>query len=451
MSLSSLYSTARQALLANQAATNATGQNVANAETAGYTRRTVAFRATPPTGGGLTIRATPSSGSGVSVESFDRVRNGLLDQAVRRGMAGSGGADTGALLLAGLESQLAADGGDAFLGALGGFFDAWSDLADAPTDLGTRDAVLASAGTLADTLRSADGRLREYGNAVQSDLTATVDRTNAILAEVAGLNTSIRVAQSQGASDLDALDRRDVLLDELSGLVPVTLRDQSDGSVSVTIDGMAAVQGDQALPLTVALPPAVATATVTTAGASRPLQLHSLEGGAIGAQLHLLGTAIPDARAALDALAADVVATVNAAHAGGTGLDGSTGRAFFDPAGTTAATIALASGLTAEGVAAGAGGPGDASVATQIAGLGEATNGSAVRLLAGLGAQAQKASAASSASSAVTAHAQALRDGVSKVSLDEEMANLIRFQQSYAASARVLETATSLFDTILSL
>ena len=295
-------------------------------------------------------------------------------------------------------------------------------------------------------------RLQQYGAAVQSDLAATVDRANALFAEVASLNETIQGARSQGADNADALDRRDLLLDELAGLAPITVRPQANGAVTVTIDGMVAVQDSEARPLRLALPPAVPTPTVTADGASSPLRLSATEGGALGAQLNLLGSALPGARASLDALAVSVVSRVNAAHAGGEGLDGVSGRDFFDPAGVTASTMRLSADVSdTDAIAAGVGGPGDSSVATAIAGLAEDASGSATRLLSGIGAQVRTASAQAEGHAATTAHAQALRDGVSRVSLDEEMTNLIRYQQAYAASARVLQTAESLFDTLLAI
>jgi len=272
-----------------------------------------------------------------------------------------------------------------------------------------------------------------------------------MLAEVAELNVTIRTAKAQGANDLEALDRRDLLLDELSGLAPFTVRPQEDGTVSVSLGGMATVQEDVALPLRLALPPDVAEPTLRATGSDRPLRLGGLQGGALGAQLHVLTDALPDARAALDGSVADVVGQVNAAHAGGTGLDGSTGRPFFDPAGTTAATFSLDAGLDADGVAAGTGGPGDGGIATAIAGMAEDAGAGATRMLSAVGSQVRSATAQATAGAAITAHAEALRDGVSKVSLDEEMGNLIRYQQSFAASARLLDTASSLFDTLLAI
>ena len=86
-----------------------------------------------------------------------------------------------------------------------------------------------------------------------------------------------------------------------------------------------------------------------------------------------------------------------------------------------------------------------------MAGLGAEVGTAATRMLADVGSEARRASSAATAGAALVAHAEAFRDGVSSVSLDEEMANLIQFQQAYAASARVLQTATSLFDTLLAL
>ena len=437
MSLTSLFSTAQRSLMTAQAQIGATAQNVANAETPGYTRRVVRSQ-------------LGQSAHFPSEVEFLRMRSGVLDRAVRDGRAGQGGAGESAGLLAGLEAQLAADGGDAFLGAVGDFFRAWSSVGDHPTDLGARDALIGSADHLARTLRSADERLAAFGASVRDDLRASVGDVNDALAEVAALNLTIRAARAGGADDNDALDRRDALLDGLAGLAPFETRLQADGTATVTIDGMVAVQDGEARPLRLGAEPGSDVPALYADGDRRPLRLDALSDGVLGAQIHLLGTTIPDARAGLDALAAEVVTTVNAAHADGTGLDGQTGRPFFDPAGTTAASIATASGLTAQAVAAGAQ-PGDASVATHIAALADSLGGRATELLSGVGAQARRARSSAEAAAAFAAHAETLRDGVSRVSLDEEMANLIRYQQTYAASARVLETADSLFDTLLAL
>ncbi|WP_412069086.1 flagellar hook-associated protein FlgK [Rubrivirga sp. IMCC43871] len=450
MSLNSLFSTARQALLASQAATNATGSNIANVETPGYTRRSASLRATPVQRGGVLIQGLPSAGDGVHVSSFDRARNGFLDAAVRRGRAGADGASEGAVQLAAVENAVGPDG-SRLLDPLRAFFGAWSAVADAPTELAARDALVSEGERLAQTLRMVDAGLAGLEASAATGLAATVERTNELLAEVAELNIAVRTARSQGAEDLDALDRRDLALDELSGIAPFALRHQPAGDVTLSLDGMTVVQEGETLPLRVVGPPTEPQTALFATGSSRPLRLGGIEDGVLGAQLDTLSRVLPQTRAGLDGLVARLVDSVNTAHAAGTGLDGSTGQPFFDPAGTTAATFALDAALTAESIAAGASGPGDGSTAEAIAGLGGALDETAARLLSGVGSEVRRATAASEANTAATAYAEALRSGVSEVSLDEEMANLIKFQQSYAASARVLETATQMFDTLLAM
>ena len=452
MSLNTLFSTARRSLLAHSAATAATSTNIANVETPGYTRRSARLASDPSARGGLVITGRAASG-GVAVAEYGRTRLGLLDDAARRGRTAAGGAGESARLLAGLEGALAPDGGDAFLGAVSSFFDAWGDVANAPTDGGARTALLAATDTLSRSLSGAAERLDASTRAVQTHLGDSVDRANGLLAEVASLNEAVRASRAQGADDLDALDRRDLALDELSGLGPFAVRNEADGTVTVTVAGMIGVQGGESNALRLAAPPEVPVASVFAEGATRPLRLGT-EDGAIGAQTSLLANSIPGARAALDGLAADLVARVNAAHVGGAGLDGATGRTFFDPAGTTATSLALSADLTGPGAiaaAAGGAGPGDSATATAIGGLAEDVGGAAVRLLSGLGAEVRTARASATANEAVADYAGALRDGVTRVSLDEEMTDLIRHQQAYAASARVLQTAESLFDTLLAI
>lgn len=455
MSLSSLYSSARQSLLAFQAATNVTGQNIANAETPGYTRRRLELSTSPVSRGGVLFHDPALGvGGGVSGTSLERVRSAILDRAVRTGQSGSAGAGASAQLLAGLEVQLAPDGGDALLGAVASFYDAWSAVADAPADGAPRHALLAAAGALTDQLHAAADRLDAFGRSAQAELGTSVEAANTILAEIASLNGALRSTDREGVPDLNAEDRRDALLDELAGYLPIQTRPEADGTITVSFGGMVGVQGTESLPLRLVAPPQAAAVEIRATGASRSLDLSATEGGVLGAHLGLVRDALPATRTALDALAADVVVGVNGVHRAGFGLDGSTGLDLFDPAGTTAATIRLDPlfpGPDALAASVATGQTGDGSHAAQLASLGAAAYTSATGLLAGVGSRARASLTAAEANAAYADHAAALRDGVTKVSLDEEMTQLIRYQQAYAASARVLETANGLFDTLLAL
>ncbi|HIG74892.1 MAG TPA: flagellar hook-associated protein FlgK [Bacteroidetes bacterium] len=455
MSLSNLYLTGRRGLLAAQAGTNVAGQNLANVETPGYSRRTLRLSTDPIPRGGIVFHGVaPGAGGGVGVTSLDRLRSAIMDDAVRDARAGEGGADESARLLASFEARLAPDSGGGLLGALDSFYASWSDVAAAPTDSGRRDVLLASARAMVQAVQTASGRMDAVAASTQGELQTAVGEVNDLLSEIASLNAQARAAHATGAEAHDVLDQRDQLLDQLSSFVPAQVRPQDDGTVTVTVAGMIGVQGETSEAFELRLPPETDQPQVFAAGARHPLRLDALAGGRVGAQLGLLNDAIPAARESLDALVAEVVGSVNAAHVQGEGLDGQTGRTFFDPTGTNADSFALSADLTSgDAIAAGTAGagPGDAAVANAIVDGSASATATLTDLLTDIGTRTQNASAAAEANAAVAAHTEALRDGISSVSTDEEMTNLIRYQQAYAASARVIETANTLFDSLLSI
>ncbi len=354
-------------------------------------------------------------------------------------------------MLAAVESQLAPDGGDGFLGAVSGFYDAWASVGVGPTDLSARDGLLVAADQLSFALRGADARLGDAQRFDPERPRATLGQANSLMEEMASLNLDIRRAGAQGGGNLDALDRRDLIMDELSGLAPFTFKAQEDGTVTATIDGMIGVQGGESRPYRLAVPPTVSEPSVFAEGASRPLRLDAFEGGAIGAQLGVLTKTMPDTRAALDAIASSIVTAVNTVALRGRRPRRRDRPRLFRPVGVTAATIGRDPALTAETIAAGNGGAGDSSVATAITGQGRMPTLAPSTCWSMSACAPTKRPPPAEASAAYVDHASALRDGVSKVSIDEEMTNLIRFQQSYAASARVIQTANQMFDTLLAM
>jgi flagellar hook-associated protein 1 FlgK len=161
-------------------------------------------------------------------------------------------------------------------------------------------------------------------------------------------------------------------------------------------------------------------------------------------------------------MAAALVASVNARHSAAYGLDGSTGNAFFQ--GTDAATIALAAPIAAstDAIAASstaAGLPGGADAAIGMAQLqylvqtiGTATttlDGFYGQFVAKIGVDADQASRLHQVQSGVLDAAQARRDGVSGVNMDEEMTDMVRFQKSYNAAARMITTLDDMLETIV--
>jgi flagellar hook-associated protein 1 FlgK len=464
MSINQLFSLTRRSFQTIQAAINTVGQNVANANTEGYARRRVTLEAINLRDVGIHTALPPRSatGLGVSVVTYERLRDHLLDVASWDSRASLGAADEESRIFQVLESLLAANDKTSLPVLLNEFWNRWADLADHPTDRGVREALYGQAQTLVDTFHRLARDLETLQRQTLTSLQDNVNKVNTLLNELAELNVAIHEARLRGNPDLAAEDRRDALVSQLAELLPVQVQTQEDGSYQLIVGGMALVQRDQVLPLTLSISGLNPLLTFGTTGIS--FRASQGQDGKIGAQLRLLTQTLPDVRQSLDILAATLTNTVNTLHTTGYGLDGLTGRPFFDVSGTTAATIALSADVRADRRVIAASGdptaPGDNSVARQIAALRDAllfsggtetAEAFALNLTGRIGSAAQDANDRLTRSRAVVDHLDALQQGVMGVSLDEELANLIRFQQAYAATARMLDTARQMMDTLLSL
>jgi flagellar hook-associated protein 1 FlgK len=189
-------------------------------------------------------------------------------------------------------------------------------------------------------------------------------------------------------------------------------------------------------------------------------------GGSIGGQLAGRDGPLADAETAIDQLAFDLGSAMNAAHAAGYALDGTTGHALFD-VGTSAAgaasRMAVDSAVAANPAlvaAAGsaAAGAGDATnllalqaVASQPLSVGTDANTTFANVVSRFGSAASGAAAMAAQDSAVQDHLSAMRDSSSGVSIDEELIHMQQAQRTYEAISRVLTATTSMLDALLSI
>lgn len=454
MSIHRLYEISRRGLLTAQAGMDVAGHNVANANTEGYSRQRAVLKADSVISQGRQIR-TPlgeSTGAGVSVERFERMRDGLLEAAAWTAEAGLGAADEQARLLGALEGVLAISGENALTNELNAFWSAWNDVANTPTDTGVRAALLGRADELAGLLNQQSRGLQGVEAETRQALDDGLSTVNSLLADVAGLNERIQQARQGGTPDLDAEDRRDRRVKELAGFLPVNVQPNHREGYTLTVNGVAVVQGRRAQTFVADGPPAQATTTIRYEGTDMTFQPRTDEDGRIGGWLNLLNDALPGVRQSLDDLTESLVTGVNAVHQTGYGLDNSTGADFFDPAGTTAATIRRAvTDPAAVAAAAEPNAPADNRRALDVADLRAGVDDRAIQIAGDIGARIETANSRYTAREASLAHLDGMAQGLSGVSLDEEMTHLVEHQQAYAAAARVLTTAQTMMDTLLSM
>ena len=457
MSLRNLYEISRRSFRVIDSRMNVAGQNVANANSAGYARRRVISSADSNSTLGLQTRSmlnTPT-GTGVSISTYDRLRDQLLSAAANRTNGSMEYAGEEHRVLSTVESIL--DPGDSGINdLLSDFWNAWSDLANNPTEAGMRAAVLSKANNLAGTLNGVSKQLDRYQEDLSLELRSSVDKANSILERLAQLNNVIARSENQNQPNFAAADERDDLVRQLSSLVGVEVQSNHSDGFRIAIGGVFVLEADHFTPLNLD----ESTLTIQFGNTGTPFKPET--GGSIGAKLSTINDSVNGARARLDQIASALVTEVNAIHATGYVLNGVTGLDFFDPSATSAASIKVSAAIANDVDSIAASGyvdtPGDSSIAAAISELqhkgliGSRTLGQEVTdMLAEVGSRVKAAEADASGHAAVLANLDAMEAGVSAVSVEDEMTAIIELQQAYAATARVLQSAEEMMNTLLAL
>lgn len=453
-SIGSILSIANSGLRSSQQALEVAAHNIANANTEGYSRQ----QAVLTTGTSL-ITSEGVFGSGVRVANVTQIRNALMDRTYHRQTSLATEQETREDLLAQIEGILGEPSDTGLASGLDTFFSSFSELAANPTNSTARALILADAQRLASSLRDMSSSLSHTRETTELRLSSAVSRINAITDAVATLNQAIVSAESGGLTAGDLRDRRNSLVDELSSLVPIQVTQRQNGSIGVLVSGASIVDSALSRPLEVK----VSGPTVGVGLASSAKMISGLT-GMVGGLLGVLNTDLPAVGADLDALASELVTAVNTVHQTGTNPNGTTGLDFFDPAGLTANSIAVAitdpSDVSA-GVGSGLGEyqGGSNDVALSLAGLRDTTIGALggtlsehlTSIVSGVGQALRFSRDAVTVHSTLVQQADIRRMAVSGVSLDEELVRMIQFQTAYAAAARVITTVDEMLQTLVNI
>jgi flagellar hook-associated protein 1 FlgK len=451
--IAGLLSVARSALVAEQAAVQTVGQNIANAETPGYSRQQVLLEQSAPA-------RTPQGifGTGVALINVLRTRDVLLDQAVRDQSAPAAGFQTRSDLLTRVQAVFGEPTDNGLANAIDAFWSSWSDLASNPANSASKVVVQQRGAALAQTLNHYASQLDDISASAHASLPNLLDEANRLTSQIAALNRQIAVAESGGKSANDLRDSRDRFIDQLGTIVPVTVFDRPDGDNQVNVGGMPLVDGPDAKALTLSNGPPVG---VTLSGSSTVLRD---VGGKLGATMQILNTDIPNTKAALDAIATALITDVNTLHTTGwSPPSGGSGVLFFDstPANADARHIRLSAAVAADqnAIATGTGlnAPGDNTLALSIAALRDASPtapsgslGAAYLALVSTVAGAKNAADDSASAYKVIANqAEQRRQSASGVSTDEELIALMRHQQAYAAAGKLIQAIDVMSQTVL--
>jgi flagellar hook-associated protein 1 FlgK len=454
--------TALSALQAERKALEVTGQNIANANTAGYTRQRAVMTAV----GGSVIPAMYSKsdgvGAGVNLSDVQRLQDAFLEQRANTENGTLNNLQSTQSTLSDIENSFGEPGDSGLQALLSSYWNGWDDVANNPGDSAARTALIGTAQSLAAGLNVAASSLSSQWKSSSESLQSIVNNVNGTAANIASLNKAIVAATSAGNHPNDLMDQRDLLIRQLATQIGATTRVNNDGSTDVFVGGSALVSGSLSRQLTIGGATAVdqATANPVSLSWSDTGQIVNTASGQVGGLLNTLNATIPSYASQLDAVAAQLVTSVNAQQGAGYDLTGAAGGPFFDPVKTTAASITVV--LTdPNGVAASSNPPTldangnpvvslDGSNAQKFANF-SGTGADALyrQMIVKLGSESQSAQQKVTTQQGVVQQIQQSRDSAAGVDLDEEQTNLITYQQAYNAAAKFLSVIDSVLDTLI--
>jgi flagellar hook-associated protein 1 FlgK len=417
--------TSLSGLQAYMAAIDTTGENITNANTPGYTRQRVDLGSTA----GVQIPALSSNfglgaqvGTGVSIDGITRVRDDFLDTQFRSTNGQSSGASTLASELGQVQTALDEPSTAGVSTALQNFWSAWNAMAGSDTP-SSQTAVVGAFQTLQSTMASVSQQMQTVQTQAGQQLTQLTGTQGQVMTDatqIQSLNTEIEREQAGGQTPNDLLDQRDQLLDDLSSLATTTVTPNSDGAggVSVSFGGQTLIDSTNTLSFD-------------------PTAVNASSGGELGALAGLADTSsagtISPYLTDLDNVAAQLVTEVN----------GQTSTPVLQ--GTTVATLSIA-GSDPQATVAGVTAPQAQAISALAGGQTDQTYASFVDTI---GTAVQSAQNTASTQQSLLSAIATQRQSVSGVSLDEEMANLIMYQQGYQASARMMNTMDSVIGDLI--
>ncbi|ROS25795.1 flagellar hook-associated protein FlgK [Cellulomonas sp. PhB150] len=469
MSTFSGLGTALSSLVAQRQALEVSGQNIANANTVGYTRQRATLSSLPAAQVPSMFSTTTGTGQGTRVGSIDRLGDIFLDAKVRTSTSSSAYLAARADALVQLEQGVGEPASTGLASQLSTMWAAWHDVANSPDKASSRAVLLEDAKAVADRLGTLYTAAQTQWTQTRSTAVALVDQVNTAAAGVADLNARILEITNAGGTAHELTDQRDLLATQLSSLVGASTELRADGRLDVFVAGNALVSGNRSSALAVTGATSFDQVTTTPATAvsvvwaDRPAQNVGLDGGRVAGLLSVLAPAEADgtggvlaqAAAGYDTFAQTLATQVNALHGTALTTSGTAGGDFFAFTAGRPAALGLHVAVTdPAGIAVAAPGAGalDSSVADAIASLAGRNDGPDAawnHLVVDLGVRTASAQARAGVAESARASAAGQQLAQASVDTDEETVNMLAFQRAYEGAARVLSAIDEMLDTLI--
>jgi flagellar hook-associated protein 1 len=424
--------------------------NIANIDTPGYCRKRIVLSEDTAF---LEGRAT--TGSGVHVEKVESLRDSVLELRIADETQQQGALDSYVGAMSQVES-LFSDVDNGIGAQIDAFFNSITRLSADPSDVSQRQNVLMAAGNLADAFRTTAQNLIGSEQTLDTGIDQGVAEVNQIAGNIANLNTEVTRLEKLGGDASTFEDQRTQLIRNLSQQIDVSVVQSDDGLTLTTGSGAPLVVGSNAYSLNTAL-----DSNGRRSVFSGETGITSeISGGNVGGLLRVRDQGIASVLASLNALATSLTTSLNNANRNGVDLDGIAGGDIFATA-TAQNTAANFSVTMTDPRKLAASADGTVGDNTNLASFTAVRNSASVAgqnpldfysgIVSGVGNDVAMAKADGSAAELVLQQLDNQRGSVSGVSLDEEAANLVRFQRAFEASAKVVSVVDEMLQTLLAM
>jgi flagellar hook-associated protein 1 FlgK len=353
------------------------------------------------------------------------------------------------------------------------FWGDWQELSKDPESVAARTVVMQQGVTLVNTFNYMSTQFQDLQSDINNGIDIKVNEVNSYTRQIADLNQMIIKSEAAGSKANDLRDQRELILEKLSKLISVDVTEDQFGAINVSVGGGFLVDRTVTSELRFTnnfLDPTKATLERVDPATNTSLGSLNLSGGVIKGYLDMRDSTIPSYQEKIDTLAKTIADKVNEIHQNGYDLNGEAGEDFFTKNNGlldfSASNIRINQDIldNVNNIAAASSAPpdfyqGDGSNALLIAQLkeqrlmssGAATFDDFYRSTVGdmLGVQSQEAQRMEKSKSGIIELLKNQQDSVAGVSLDEEMANMVKFQHAYNASAKMIQTISEVYDTLI--
>jgi flagellar hook-associated protein 1 FlgK len=455
-----MLSIGKQALSTTEKNLEVTAHNIANANTEGYSRQRIIQEASTPLND-----ANGNYGSGVSIVRLERMRDLRLDTEFRNLNSNTGYWESMSSNLQELEKSVVETSEYGIGTMINNFFNKWEALANNPYSEVHRIDVIDATTQMTESFKGLNMAIEDTRDNLKFSLKDTANRINEISDELASLSNQISQNKINNKPANDYLDKFDLLIDELSQYGNVQVHERENGTMSVYFGTDELVRNDVSNKL-------IYTESTNLESNEEEAYLiwdntkskiSGLTSGSLKSMYDLRDTVLPEYKTKLDDLAVQIAEKVNEIHIKGYDMTepAASGRYFFNAEVTGVENFELSNEILSDPAniaVSGSGQIGDNQIALQITDLkyenvfdGKTITEAFADYVYEIGRDVKTAGQNAERTSMLSSQTDNFRESVKGVSMNEETANLMKFQQAYQAAAKIITIADDIMTTIIGL